>query len=139
MAPSVKNSSGELVNPANWNGRVPSVVDSENDFYNKSNCSFKGYIYKSNAYLDGVGARQTITGGAYPVTQFKVGPYNEITIQKTGSGTVTIQGSVDGENFVNVNTVTSSDGFIRIQSLYRFITIQGASVASTDSVFMQVW
>lgn len=140
MAPSVKNSTtGELINPFNWNNRVPSMVDSEKDFYDKSNASFKGFLFNSNKYNDNTGAPQTISGSAYPATVFKVGPYNEITIQKVGSATVTVTGSIDGKNYVAANLTTSADGLIRINSLYRFITVSASGVASTDSCYMQVW
>ncbi len=140
MAPSVKNSkTNQLINPMNWNNRVPSPIDSQNDFFNKSNASFHGYAYSSGKYMDTAGAIQNLSGGsAYPATIFMVGPYNEITIQSAG-GSITITGSIDGTNFVSVNTLTSADGFTRIQSLYRFIKIVATGLNSASYLYMQVW
>lgn len=139
MAPSKKNSNTDLINPANWNSRVPGVADSEADFFNKSNCSFQGWVFNSNHYNDLDGARTTVTGNAYPATIFKVGPFNEITFQKTGTPTLTFEGSINGKDYVTCNTTTSADGLIRINSLYRFLRITGSSVGATDALYMQVW
>jgi len=140
MAPSVKNATtNDLINPLNWNGRVPSVIDSQADFYNKSNAAFKGFVFNSGNYYDTTGAKVAYTGSAYPGTQFHVGPYNEISLQFVGSGAVTVTGSIDGKNFNNVESTTGSDGIQRISVLYRFINISASGLDGTSSLFMQVW
>ena len=141
MAPNLKNSKpGQLINPANWSSRSIGTTDSGADFYNKSNCSFHGPVFLSNNYFSSTGVMTTIASGIYPSTQFTVGPYNEITFQAHGTaGTVTITGSIDGTNFVTCNTVTSADGFTRIQSLYKFIKIAGSGLDATSSLYMQIW
>jgi hypothetical protein len=151
MAPSFKNNKPNgVLNPANWNNRIPTPTESSYDFYNKSNAGFHGFLYSNLNYVDASGTAQLIplTGGnsgkynGGNAMVLCVGPYNEITIQKIGTtGTVTIQGSMlsDINTVVTCNTVTSADGLIRIQSLYKFLFITAASLDATSQLYIQIW
>lgn len=147
MAPSIKNRTPKgIINPTNWLSRMPSTTDATEDFYQKNSSSFHGFVVSAGAYIDQNGNNQTITGGAYNSTNtiiLAVGPYNEVTIQVLGGGTVTVKGALysdpNGANLVSCNTVSSADGFTRIQSLYKFISISGSGLSSTGSIYLQIW
>jgi hypothetical protein len=145
VAPNIKNSKPKgLLNPVNWNTRVPDNADGTFDYFTKQNCSFHNFVYAGLQYIDQTGATQAISNGSYNGSDaiiLCVGPYNEITLQKVGAGTVTVKGSLtnDVNSLVSCNTVTSSDGFIRIQSLYKFISIEGSSLDSTSALYLQIW
>jgi hypothetical protein len=148
VAPNIKNSKNNgIINPLNWSTRVPSTTDSAPDFYNRYNCSFRGFVYSDGSYTDQNGKPQTISGGNYntaspALIMLPVGPYNEITLQKIGTaGTVVIKGSLIGDtnNLVTCNLVTSADGLIRIQSLYKYIVITATGLDNTSQLYMQIW
>jgi hypothetical protein len=107
--------------------RVFSTTDSAYDFYNRSKI-FHAYLYFN--------INSTIAQSAAPA--FYVGPCNEITLQLIGTITATVYGSLDGTTFVTANVVASSDGFIRIQSKYRYLQVSVPSVTGPASVYMMI-
>lgn len=148
MAPTIKNSKPNgLIVPSNWSSRVPDTTDAIADFYSRYNSSFHGYVYSLGFYNDKGGTKTAIAGGNYntatpPDIILPLGPYTELTLQKYGTaGTVTIKGGLvkDGNNLVAVNLVTSADGLIRIQSLYKFIAISATGLDATSQLYLQIW
>lgn len=134
MAPNIKNFKPKSVIDftGNWMDRVPATTDAAADFYQKSNASFHGYVYLNPA---------AATYNAAKAIIFPAGPYNEITLQKIGAGTVLIEGALvsDKDNLVTCNLVASADGLIRIQSQYKFICISASSLVSTSALYLQIW
>lgn len=135
MAPTIKNAKpkGVINFTGNWMDRVPATTDAAADFYQKSNCSFHGWVY--------LNPPSDISYNSTKGIIFAAGPYNEITLQKIGNGTVLVEGSlVNDKNYlVTCNLVTSADGLIRIQSQYKFICISASSLNTTSALYLQIW
>jgi hypothetical protein len=127
--PGLKNSKpGTLINISEFNKRTFSTTDAAYDFYTKS-------LYYHGILYGGIAAGTTTFSMSSPM---HVGPCNEITLQVVGTaGNIAtpgiIKGSLDGINFVNVNLVSSADGFIRIQSKYRYLNIAEVTGLDTTS------
>jgi hypothetical protein len=145
VAPSIKNSKNNgLINPSNWNNRVPSTTDQANSFYARYDDSFHGTLFLNGNYLDVNGAPQTIAGGSYTSPILRTGCYTEIALQSIGSGlAITVYGTIfnDPSNaaFVAANVVTGSDGIIRVLSLYRFIYVVVTGATSSNGLYLQIW
>lgn len=133
--PGLKNSKPNgLIKIADFNNRVVSHTDASYDYFTRF-YNVHGYIYQI-----GASGLNTYT---MPMPLF-IGPCNEVTFQIIGTaGNIAsagiIQGSIDGQNFVNVNLVSSADGFLRIQSKYRYIKIAGVTgLDATSALYMML-
>jgi hypothetical protein len=148
MSSSLKNSKPQgLIAPANWQARVPSAGDVSLDFFTRHSTAMHGYVYANNQYVNAAGVT-TALGSSYNTISssasiiLPVGPYNEISLQPSGTtGVVTVYGSMtqDFNKLVACVNTIGTDGFIRITALYKFIAIVATGLDSTSSLYIQIW
>ena len=117
----VPNTLGELAT------RTYSQQSNSNDFFDR-NKIVHGYLYEN--------LQATLNSTAAP--WFYVGPCNEITLQVIGTATLVVNGSLDGTTSVAANVVASADGFIRIQSKYRYLQVTVTAITNNPSVYFMV-
>jgi hypothetical protein len=117
---------GRLLTAADFT-RIEAQTDNAYDYFDK-NKTLHGYLYMS------MSADVAVDNAAV----LFVGPQNEITIQPIGTVTIVVKGSLDGTTFVAANTVTSADGFTRIQSKYKAIKVGTTGASGNPSVYMMV-
>jgi hypothetical protein len=109
--------------------RQPSASDDAAKFFQRYGV-FSGFLYMDIASA-------AVTAATDGTMEIFVAGCKEVTLQPSGTpGTITVQGSLDRATWVTANVVASADGFVRIQSAYKWLRVSVGS--GTFSLYMMI-